>query len=69
MKRIILAEGVGTWFRALTTVINKHLLSVGSYSMLYSMADKKLREAEITDVLLLINKADLEMFSETLGNG
>lgn len=68
MKGIILAGGMGTRLKPLTTVINKHLLPVGPYPMIY-WPIRKLREAGITDILLVINETDHGMFEKILGNG
>ncbi|MFC0271944.1 sugar phosphate nucleotidyltransferase [Metabacillus herbersteinensis] len=68
MKGIILAGGMGTRLKPLTTIINKHLLPVGPYPMIY-WPIIKLKEAGITDILLVINGADQEMFETLLGDG
>ncbi|KAB2488087.1 sugar phosphate nucleotidyltransferase [Priestia endophytica] len=68
MKGIILAGGTGTRLKPLTTIINKHLLPVGPYPMIY-WPIIKLKEAGITEILLVINGTDQEMFETLLGDG
>lgn len=68
MKGIILAGGTGTRLRPLTRIINKHLLPVGPYPMIY-WPIKKLKEAGIHDILIITNKHDLGSFITLLGLG
>jgi glucose-1-phosphate thymidylyltransferase len=68
MKGVILAGGKGTRLEPFTRIINKHLLPVGSFPMIY-WPIKKLKQAGITDILIITNKQHLSLFKEILGNG
>lgn len=68
MKGVILAGGRGTRLRPFTEIINKHLLPVGPYPMIY-WSIMKLKEAGITDILILTNKEHLSSFIQLLRNG
>ncbi|OLO37206.1 hypothetical protein BTR23_13850 [Alkalihalophilus pseudofirmus] len=68
MKGVILAGGKGTRLRPFTKIINKHLLPVGPFPMIY-WSIKKLQEAEIKDILILTNKEHLSSFMSIFGNG
>ena len=68
MKGVILAGGKGTRLEPFTKVINKHLLPVGSEPMIYWPINK-LRQAGITDILIITNQHHLELFQAILGSG
>jgi glucose-1-phosphate thymidylyltransferase len=68
MKGVILAGGKGTRLTPFNKVINKHLLPVGSYPMIY-WPIFRLKEAGITDILIITNKQDLPSFQKLLSNG
>lgn len=68
MKGVILAGGTGTRLRPLTQMINKHLLPVGKYPMIY-YAIEKLREAGIGDILLVTGKQSAALYIDFLGSG
>lgn len=68
MKGVILAGGTGTRLMPLTRVINKHLLPVGPYPMIY-WPIQKLKEANIDDILIITNQHDLGSFISLLGLG
>jgi glucose-1-phosphate thymidylyltransferase len=68
MKGIILAGGKGTRLYPLTKVCNKHLLPVGPYPMIYYPL-MKVRQAGITDVLIVTGKEDVGDFARLLGGG
>ncbi|MFM1655467.1 sugar phosphate nucleotidyltransferase [Brevibacillus sp. B_LB10_24] len=68
MKGIILAGGNGTRLYPLTKIINKHLLPVGKYPMIY-YSIVKLRDAGITEILLVIGKQSAGEFAQFLGGG
>ncbi|MFD0694210.1 sugar phosphate nucleotidyltransferase [Paenibacillus sp. GCM10027628] len=68
MKGVILAGGMGTRMRPLTKMINKHLLPVGKYPMIY-YGIEKLRAAGITDILLVTNKQSASLYTDFLGSG
>ncbi|WP_251555550.1 sugar phosphate nucleotidyltransferase [Neobacillus muris] len=68
MKGIILAGGKGTRLEPFTKLLNKHLLPVGSAPMIYWPINK-LKEAGITEILVITNTQHLGAFQEILGNG
>lgn len=68
MKGMILAGGKGTRLHPLTKVVNKHLIPIGKYPMIYYPI-VKLREADITDILITTNQQDLPLFWALLGDG
>lgn len=68
MKGIILAGGTGSRLYPLTRTINKHLLPVGKYPMIYH-AVFKLRLAGITDILIVSGKSHLGEIINHLGSG
>ena len=68
MKGVILAGGGGTRLWPLTKVINKHLLPVGRYPMIYYPLGT-LVEAGITDIMIVTGGNNAGMFLELLGNG
>lgn len=68
MKGVILAGGTGTRLYPLTRLINKHLLPVGSYPMVcYGI--ERLRQAGITDILIVIGKQSAGLYADFLGSG
>lgn len=68
MKGIILAGGTGSRLQPLTKVINKHLLPVGKYPMIYHGV-YKLRQAGIHDILIISSREHLGDVIELLGSG
>lgn len=68
MKGVILAGGTGTRLNPLTKMINKHLLPVGRLPMI-THGLKKLREAGISDVLIVVNGQSAGLYAQLLGNG
>lgn len=68
MKGVILAGGSGTRLHPVTKIINKHLLPVGPYPMIY-WSIFKLKEAGITDILIVTNREHLSSFIKILGLG
>ncbi|WP_085524186.1 sugar phosphate nucleotidyltransferase [Tuberibacillus sp. Marseille-P3662] len=68
MKGVILAGGAGTRLRPVTKVINKHLLPVGRYPMIV-WPIFKLKEAGISDLFIVTNQHDLDLFQRLLGDG
>lgn len=68
MKGVILAGGTGTRLRPLTNLMNKHLLPVGKYPMIY-YAIKKMAESGIHDILLVIGKQSAGLYLDYLGSG
>lgn len=68
MKGVILAGGAGTRLSPLTNVTNKHLLPVGRYPMIFhSIA--KLKESNITDILIVTGKEHMGDVINLLGSG
>ena len=68
MKGIILAGGSGTRLYPLTKVVNKHLLPIGKYPMIYYSL-YKLRECGIKEVMIVSGKEDLGGLVGLLGSG
>lgn len=68
MKGIILAGGTGTRLFPLTKVTNKHLLPVGKYPMIFH-AIAKLKEAYISDILIVTGKEHMGDVVNLLGSG
>lgn len=68
MKGIILAGGTGSRLYPLTKVTNKHLLPVGKYPMIFH-AVSKLKQAEITDILIVTGKEHMGDVVNLLGSG
>lgn len=68
MKGIVLAGGTGSRLYPLTKVTNKHLLPVGKYPMIFhSIA--KLKDADITDILIVTGKEHMGDVVNLLGSG
>ena len=68
MKGVILAGGTGSRLKPFTKFLNKHLLPVGPYPMIY-WSIMKLRDAGINEILIITNKHHLSSFIELLGLG
>lgn len=68
MRGVILAGGTGSRLMPLTAYMNKHMLPVGPYPMIHYAIDK-LREASITEILLIINAQSAQLYAEYLGSG
>jgi glucose-1-phosphate thymidylyltransferase len=68
MKGVILAGGTGSRLDPLTKYINKHLLPVGPYPMIY-WSIIKLRDAGINEILIITNQHHLSSFIQLLGLG
>ncbi len=68
MKGVVLAGGLGTRLWPLTKVINKHLLPVGPYPMIYYPIGT-LVDAGIGDLMIVTGGNNAGMFLELLGNG
>ena len=68
MKGIILAGGTGSRLFPLTKVTNKHLLPVGKYPMIFHSVSK-LKQAGITDVLVVTGKEHMGDVVSLLGSG
>jgi glucose-1-phosphate thymidylyltransferase len=68
MKGVILAGGTGSRLRPLTKVTNKHLLPVYNKPMIYYPI-RTLKQAGITDILIVSGKGHAGDFLELLGSG
>lgn len=68
MKGVILAGGTGTRLAPLTKLFNKHLLPAGKYPMIH-YAVRKLAQAGIDDIMIIIGKQSAGMFLDYLGSG
>jgi glucose-1-phosphate thymidylyltransferase len=68
VKGVILAGGKGTRLAPLTDFINKHLIPVGRYPMIHH-AIVKLRDAGITDILIVTGKQSIGLYADYLGSG
>lgn len=68
MKGVILAGGTGTRLAPLTKVVNKHLLPAGKYPMIH-YAVRKLAQAGIEDILIVLGKQSAGLFLDYLGSG
>ncbi|MDP1510159.1 sugar phosphate nucleotidyltransferase [Paenibacillus sp. CMAA1739] len=68
MKGIILAGGTGSRLFPLTKVTNKHLLPVGKYPMIFHSI-YKLKQANITDILIVTGKEHMGDVVNLLGSG
>jgi glucose-1-phosphate thymidylyltransferase len=68
LKGVILAGGSGTRLQPFTKIINKHILPVGPYPMLY-WPILKLKESGITDILIITNKQSINHYKMIFGKG
>ncbi|MBD7968897.1 sugar phosphate nucleotidyltransferase [Paenibacillus gallinarum] len=68
MKGIILAGGTGSRLYPLTKVTNKHLLPVGMYPMIFHSV-LKLKESDISDILIVTGKEHMGDVVNLLGSG
>ncbi|NEU32292.1 NTP transferase domain-containing protein [bacterium LRH843] len=68
MKGVILAGGKGTRLYPLTSTINKHLLPVGHYPMIYHPI-QTLKESGINEILIVTGIDDMGQIARQLGSG
>jgi len=68
MKGVILADGSGTRLLPITREINKHLLPVYSKPMIFHPVEK-LKEAGITDILIIVGHENAGGVLDLLGSG
>lgn len=68
MKGVILAGGTGTRLAPLTRLINKHLLPVGRHPMV-SYGIERLRQAGITEVLIIMGRQSAGLYTDFFGSG
>lgn len=67
-KGVILVGGLGTRLYPLTKATSKHLLPVGNEPMVFHTI-KQLKNAEITDILIVTNPDHIGGFVSALGSG
>jgi len=68
MKGIILAGGNGERLKPLTSFISKHMIPIGKYPLIhYSL--KKLKNTNIDDVIIVVNKKGIDQTVQYLGDG
>jgi len=68
LKGIILAGGTGSRLYPITKVTNKHLLPVGRYPMIFH-AIYKLKQCDITDIMIVTGKDAIGDIVKFLGSG
>ncbi|MEX1028435.1 MAG: sugar phosphate nucleotidyltransferase [Paenibacillaceae bacterium] len=68
MKGVILAGGTGSRLFPLTRLMNKHLLPVGRQPMIVH-AIKKLKDAGIHDIHIVLSKQSAGLYTDYLGSG
>ena len=68
MKGVVLAGGTGSRLEHLTRVVNKHLLPVGRYPMVYHPL-MRLKRAGITQVAVVTSPEHMGPFVTLLGSG
>lgn len=68
MKAVVLAGGTGTRLSPLTKVMNKHMLPVGNKPMI-QYGIEMLKEAGITDILIILSPPFAGAFLAYLGSG
>lgn len=68
MRGVILAGGRGSRLYPLTSVVNKHLLPVGPYPMIYYPISS-LAKARVREILIISNREDIGDVAKLLGSG
>ena len=68
MKGVILAGGTGSRLQPFTKYLNKHLLPIGPYPMIYWPL-MKLKESGMRDILIITNEKDIDSFKGIVGDG
>lgn len=68
MRGIVLAGGTGSRLRPLTNTLNKHILPVGRYPMIYHPLHT-LKNGGITDVMIISGKEHMGTLINQLGSG
>jgi glucose-1-phosphate thymidylyltransferase len=68
LKGIILAGGLGTRLQPLTRVVNKHLLPVGNFPMIFYPLFQ-MSQSGITEILIVTGKGTSDALVNLLGSG
>ena len=68
MKGVIVSAGLGTRMRPLTNIVSKNLLPVYNKPLIYYSIEI-LKEAGISDIILIVNKRDIKQYKTIVGNG
>lgn len=68
MKGVLLAGGTGSRLFPLTRLMNKHLLPVGNQPMIVH-GIKKLKDAGIEDIHIVLSKQSAGLYTDYLGSG
>ena len=68
MRGVVLAGGTGSRLRPLTNILNKHILPVGKYPMIYHPLHT-LKESGVSDVMIISGKEHMGTIVAQLGSG
>ncbi|TVX87176.1 sugar phosphate nucleotidyltransferase [Paenibacillus agilis] len=68
MKGIILAGGTGSRLLPLTKMMNKHLIPIGKFPMIY-YGIERLKEAGITELFIVIGSKSVPLYVDFIGSG
>lgn len=68
MKGVIISAGLGTRLKPVTNIISKNLLPVYNKPLIYYSIET-LKKAGVDEILIVVNKRDIEQYKLILGNG